>query len=323
MMIRNRLPSLPTKPLEDFKPFQGHLKTLTKKAYRKLRARMKDKGIVAPVYVWQDWIIDGHQRILVCETEGWTVEGGMPYVEIEAADAKEAAEFVLIHSSEYAEVDTSGLYEFGEVHGLDWEDQSDIALPGLDMDNIIPAFASDSFADDPPLAPKSASEYGGGTSIARHSAPLRHWRDLSLLDGEILDFGSGQEEHPYHKYDIVHHPDPACLKRSWDTVLCSYVLNVQPSDHLITEILALLYHLVEPETGKLLLAVRADLDQSQKGRKGAWQNIKTAAQWIGLIGAFFEIEEQSDGNGFFGFICRRPSPIQGSTGVSERAHAEL
>ena len=303
MMIRNRLKGLPTKSLSEFKPFQGHLKTLSKDRYIDLRSKMRDKGICAPVYIWGEWIIDGHQRIKVCETEGWEIEGGMPYVEVEAKDAAEAAEFVLIHSSEYADIDIPGLYEFGEMHGINWKDQSDLALPGVDMYDVIPAFSSESAANEViDLAPKSASEYGGATSIARTSGPIKYWQGEGLLVDQVLDFGAGQEDHAWHKYDIVHHPDPSCLTKQWDTVMCNYVLNVQPSDHLITEIVALLRFLTKPK-GKCLIAVRADLSESQAGRKGAYQNIKTVLGWVELLSPFFEIEHQETTPAMFAFTC--------------------
>ena len=107
-------------PREALQLFQGTMKELRDKQYAKLKGAMQSKGFIAPVFVWagHDFLLDGHQRLHVLEREGWDVEGGIPVVEIEAADEKDAAEKLLLLSSTYGKIDPQGLYEFTETHGI-------------------------------------------------------------------------------------------------------------------------------------------------------------------------------------------------------------
>ena len=87
--------------------------------------------------------------------------------------------------------------------------------------------------------------FGADTAIKRKgaSAPVKLYRANNLLHGDVLDFGSGQDSHGYRRFDPAYANEPALLLRTYDVVMCNYVLNVQPSEHLVTEILALLWHL--------------------------------------------------------------------------------
>ena len=53
----------------------------------KLKDLLRSKGFRFPVFVWygHDLILDGKQRLFVCQNEGWEVEGGVPVVDIEAS----------------------------------------------------------------------------------------------------------------------------------------------------------------------------------------------------------------------------------------------
>ena len=144
--------------------------------------------------------------------------------------------------------------------------------------------------------------FGGSTAMVRKapSAPMRYWADQDLLQGSVLDFGSGNDDNGFTRYDIATHPDPAVLLVKYDTVICNYVLNVQPSDHLVTQLLVLMHHLIKPR-GRVLVSVLTD------GKAGAFSVggtiPRTQKQWAAHISTIFKFKQVN--NGFTGFICRR------------------
>ena len=139
---------LQRRSIADLKAFQGSTKTLQRDQYDKLRNSIERHGFLAPVFVWDGWILDGHQRLHVCESEGWDIEGGVPVVEIEAKDARDAAEKLLLISSTYGKIDTQGLYEFTELHGLALPEWDIHDLPDFDHKAFL-----DEFYEEPVVAP--------------------------------------------------------------------------------------------------------------------------------------------------------------------------
>jgi len=131
--------------------FQGGLKTLAPEQYAKARQSILDKGFFAPLFVWTHlpdgtevelpMILDGHQREYVVRTEGWQLEGGgYPVVEIVAADAKDAAEKVLLLLSTYGKIQPQGLYDFTLEHGIELPGFDLLELPDIDMEAFGAAF---------------------------------------------------------------------------------------------------------------------------------------------------------------------------------------
>lgn len=158
-------------------------------------------------------------------------------------------------------------------------------------------------------APTSTeAEYGGSTAMHRSSGPVKAWRKAGLITGEVLDFGCGHNEHGYHKFDSFHHADHRQLRFYYQTILCSYVLNVQPSDHLIMEILALLYKSVTND-GKVLIAVRSDLSVGRHQSRRGFQIVKEPDEWEDMLGFFFEPERLKDAASFTHWHCR-PLPAE-------------
>lgn len=127
-------------PLAELVRFQGDLKTLHADQYAKLKKSISEKGFFAPVFVWQTHILDGHQRVNVLERENWDVEGGIPVVEIEAADEKDAAEKLLLLSSTYGKIDGQGLYEFTAEKGLDLREFDLPDLPDFDVAEYLESY---------------------------------------------------------------------------------------------------------------------------------------------------------------------------------------
>lgn len=106
---------LPTAPITEFKSTQGELKFLSEENYNKLKSRIEERGFYLPVYVWVDekgdkWLLDGHQRKQVLETEGWFEP--IPYLVVPAKSKKEAAERLLEITSQYGTITQEGIDQY-------------------------------------------------------------------------------------------------------------------------------------------------------------------------------------------------------------------
>lgn len=152
-----------------------------------------------------------------------------------------------------------------------------------------------------PEEEKAEEEYGGATALSRGSAPLRFYREMDLLEGDVIDYGCGKEEHEFAKYDMRTQPDTTVLLRQYDTVMCNYVLNVQPSDHLIDLILVNLWHLCKDD-GKILIAVVSEASLANTAATGHRKH-KTPKQWKEILSRFFSVQEMD--STFTGFICNK------------------
>jgi hypothetical protein len=126
-------------PIDSLLALQGNLKELKEADYKKLRKSIEDRGFRVPIFVWENWILDGHQRMFTIKkmlTDGWTI-GPVPVVEIEAKDKKEAMELLLLISSRYGEVTEDGFAEFLSLGEIDLEKIMDeIKLPEIDEDTF-------------------------------------------------------------------------------------------------------------------------------------------------------------------------------------------
>jgi len=135
-------------PVEDLRLFQGQLKSLDRVAYDKLKSAIETHGFMVPVFTWTDpndasgraWILDGHQRVLVCRQEQWSIEGGVPVVDIDADSAEDAAQKLLLVASTYGKIDPQGLYEFTELHGVQLDRFQLTDLPNMNIDAFLAEF---------------------------------------------------------------------------------------------------------------------------------------------------------------------------------------
>jgi len=123
-------------PLDSFQNLQGNLKELRESEYKKLRKSIEKYGFRFPIFVWGNFILDGHQRILVIQkmiSEGWSIDP-IPVVEIEAENEKEAKRLVLLITSRYGHVTDEGLYEFIMTSELDFNElKEEVDLPEIDF----------------------------------------------------------------------------------------------------------------------------------------------------------------------------------------------
>ena len=127
--------------LDQLVPFQGELKSLSEDSFNKLKKSLLKYGVTFPFFVWQDGptynILDGCQRervLSVLKDEGYLIPL-LPAVLVEAANATEAREKILLASSQNGEITQESLYQFIHENKIDWDDISsmvDFRVFGVD-----------------------------------------------------------------------------------------------------------------------------------------------------------------------------------------------
>ena len=122
--------NLPVAPITELNATQGDLKFLSEDNYKKLKRNIEKHGFDIPVTVWIDsqgekWLLDGHQRKHVLETEGWL--DPIPYLIIKAPNMQTAAERLLAITSQYGTVTQEGLDDF----------YAKFELPEMEMQQLV------------------------------------------------------------------------------------------------------------------------------------------------------------------------------------------
>lgn len=271
-------------------------RTISKAAHQSLRRSLKRFGPVQPIVVNARLgrIVGGHQRARAARDEG-LVSFPVQYVDL---DETEERQLNLALNSIGGEWDETKLVDvLREIEDAG----GDLVETGLEDAELARLLAEDEKTIGA-QADEEREQYGAGTNLARSSAPMRHWRAAGFLKRGrlILDFGCGTEEHAFERYDAFLEPDPAPLLKSWDVVLCNYVLNVQPADHLVIQICALISRMLA-EDGVALIAVVAESSMSGTAACGH-RDAKSRKDWATLLAQVFEVEPA--GGSFAGFICR-------------------
>lgn len=148
--IKNLVLGVEMVPLEDLKPFQpDNLKILTTDNFEKLKNSLIKNNFIAAFSIWKSnehcYILDGHHRRLVLQElkkEGFIIPDKFPCNIIDVKSKKQAIDFLLTYSSEYAHPDKEGVSEFIHTNNLDFDlvnsftDLRDIDLIELKMDSI-------------------------------------------------------------------------------------------------------------------------------------------------------------------------------------------
>ena len=148
--------------LAELTPLQGGLKELSDTSLEKLKQSILKHGITFPFFIWQrdgqNYILDGTQRDRVLKKmadDGYEIPP-LPCALIEAKNRKEAAEKILLISSQYGRVTDDGLYEFLSTNDLDFQELEPLLeLPALDLDEF-----KEGWLTEPDFSPTSADDQG-------------------------------------------------------------------------------------------------------------------------------------------------------------------
>src|SRR5262245_27033831 len=148
--------------LTDLTPLQGALKELRDANFEKLKRSILKHGITFPFFVWQSgsesYILDGTQRDRVLKkmaNDGYVIPP-LPCALIQAKNRKEAAEKILLISSQYGRVTDEGLYEFFSTNELDFgELEPLLEIPALYLDEF-----KEGWVTEPDFSPTSADDQG-------------------------------------------------------------------------------------------------------------------------------------------------------------------
>jgi hypothetical protein len=127
--------------LSELSPLQGGLKELSDANFEKLKQSILKHGITFPFFVWQsegnNYILDGTQRDRVLTRmaeEGYEV-APLPCALIQAKDRKEAAEKILLISSQYGKMTNNSLEDFLAENDLDLPELEDeLELPSINLE---------------------------------------------------------------------------------------------------------------------------------------------------------------------------------------------
>jgi DNA modification methylase len=127
-------------PIDNFETFQGTLKTLPKDNLKKLKESILRNGFNAPIFLWKNKVLDGHQRLIAIQSlfaDGHTLpDNSLPYVEIEADNEQQAAEMLLTYNSQYGEMTDKGLEEYVAYFNLDINELNDITVIPINLGDI-------------------------------------------------------------------------------------------------------------------------------------------------------------------------------------------
>lgn len=154
MEVINKIDNLVYKKYEELEGFQEDLKELSKQEYEKLKNSILINGIIAPVYVWNNKILDGHQRVKVLKQlklSGVDIPEEIPCVEIVAKSEKQAKKFLLQYVSQHGKITDEGLYSYLHNSTLikDYFDiKQEIDLPGFNMDMFEKGYITDFTKED-------------------------------------------------------------------------------------------------------------------------------------------------------------------------------
>jgi ParB-like chromosome segregation protein Spo0J len=144
--------------LADLTPLQGGLKELSDASFEKLKQSILKHGITFPFFVWQsedeNYILDGTQRDRVLKRmavdDGYDIPP-LPCALIEAKNRQQAAEKILLISSQYGKMSNHSLEDFLAENDLDLSElQDELELPSIDLE----------FFGDADFDPVSAGEQG-------------------------------------------------------------------------------------------------------------------------------------------------------------------
>lgn len=131
-----------TRGLDELKEFQGDLKGLPEENYQKLKGDILTLGFCAPIFIWNNNILDGHQRTKTLKRmreEGFEIPP-IPVVNVQAKDEKDAKKIVLSLTSQFGKMTNESLMEYMKREGFNIDDIQDFNFVELEMDNFESIF---------------------------------------------------------------------------------------------------------------------------------------------------------------------------------------
>jgi hypothetical protein len=141
--------------LANLTPLQGDLKELSESNFTKLKQSILRHGITFPFFIWQsqgtNYILDGTQRdrVLLKLVAGGYECPPLPCALIDAKDKREAAEKILLISSQYGKMTNNSLEDFLAENDLDLSElQDELELPSIDLEFFRESDFERSTADD-------------------------------------------------------------------------------------------------------------------------------------------------------------------------------
>jgi hypothetical protein len=302
------------------KPYRNNPRHHSETQIQALMASIEKCGFLVPIIVDRSdqGILAGHCRLEAAKRLGLTEVSVIPVEHLNEAEIRffritdnkipELGEWDQeVLARELAELGAAGL-DFEAVGFTISELESAAAeigalLPEPTNRRKSPARRSRKKTPRMPKQPHPR-DYGAGTAVRRDHIAWQLWSERKALKGSVLDFGCGKDRHDgVARFDAFHAPDPKSLHATYDTIVCSDVLQVQPSDHLILQLLILLNRLLKPR-GTALISVPANiaLGINYSKTKGYRQG-KTVSEWTTLIGQHFETELVTS-EGCFAWSCR-------------------
>lgn len=284
-------------PLDSLIPYARNSRTHSDEQVAQIAGSIKEFGFTNPVLVDDaGGIIAGHGRVLAARKLGLK---DVPTINLGHLSETQRRAYVIADNQLALNSGWNEDMLRVELSALGGFDLSLLGFDSEELANLISPPEKPEKAEDE-VDPTDPSTYGGATSLERGSAPLRYWREAGFLEGkEVLDFGCGKDEHGFHRYDMVTQPDTSVLLRPYDVVMCNYVLNVQPSDHLI-DLICLVLRSLCPD-GLALISVVTDKSLSGSRACGG-RDAKSPAEWESILEKFFDVE-RADAP-FSGFICK-------------------
>jgi len=305
----NSAPSMANKvemwPIEKIRPYKNNARLHSESQIRKLMQSIKEFGFNVPLLVNKNsGLIAGHCRLEAAMRLKMT---NLPVIVLTHLSDEKKRAFIIADNrmSDLSGWDDDMLA--AELATLE-DEHFNIAKIGFsdkELDAMLGSAPSID-ATDQPAAHIDSKIFGGSTAKQRSSVPFTYWQEQGHLTGNVLDFGCGNDDYGFARYDAFSHPDIKPLLREWDVVVCNYVLNIQPSDHLVMQIIVLINKLLRPG-GTALFAVRQDIKHTERGERGV-QLARTEEQWQEMIAQAFHVEAVGH-KAFYGFVCK-PRHIQ-------------
>lgn len=148
-IIQIACPGAEKEDIRKLVPFEKSFKSMTVKGYNKLRISILKYGMRIPVFVWNNIILDGSQRLRILMDligEGYDIKE-IPVVRISAKDRAEAEKVYLLINSQYGKITERGFEKF--VEELDIKRLAEVInLTNVNLFNVIDEWAIDFYKFD-------------------------------------------------------------------------------------------------------------------------------------------------------------------------------